>query len=113
MLRIVTEQNGDCFTLSLHGRMAADWVALVEQSWRAIADAVPSAKVTAVLSDVSFIDLQGERLLERMWRQGVQFVVSSGCLNRFVVERIQGRPAAGPLSGQPAPRPSGAGGSRR
>jgi hypothetical protein len=90
MLRIVTSQRGEIVTISLHGRLAGDWVGLVERSWRSIAGSVPAAQVTTILSDVSFIDAAGERLLERMWRQGVQFV-ASGCMNRYVVEKIQGR----------------------
>jgi hypothetical protein len=88
MLRIVTEQHGERYTLSLHGRLADEWVPLLDRYWRHLADSVPSARVTAVLSDVSFIDAAGERLLERMWERGVEFE-ASGCMNRHVVDRIQ------------------------
>ena len=94
MLRITTEQHGDIFTITLHGRVAGAWVALLERSWRLIADSIPSAKITAVLSDVSFIDSAGERLLERMWRHGVEFV-ASGCMNRHVIDTIRERTAPG------------------
>jgi hypothetical protein len=94
MLRIVTEQHGDIFTISLHGRMAGDWVALLDRYWRSIVDSVPAAKITAVLSDVSFIDTEGERLLERMSQHGVEFV-ASGCMNRHVIDTIRERTAPG------------------
>jgi len=41
------------------------WVCSIAD-WRAIVEGAPSAMVTAVLSEVSFIDAEGERLLERM-----------------------------------------------
>jgi hypothetical protein len=88
MLRIVTEQHGERHTISLHGRLAGEWVPLLDRYWRHLADSVPSARVTAVLSDVSFIDAAGERLLERMWQSGVEFE-ASGCMNRHVVDRIR------------------------
>jgi len=40
------------------------------------------------MSDVEFIDAEGERLLRRMAEGGVDFIVS-GCLNRHVIEKVQ------------------------
>ncbi len=94
MLRIVSEQQGEIFTISLHGRIAGEWVGLLERYWRGLREKMPSAQVTTVLTDVSFIDAEGERLLERMWRRGVKFV-ASGCMNRHLIERIQQRSGAG------------------
>jgi len=92
MLRIVTEQDGDLYTLSLHGRVAGEWVSLLDRYWRGIADWTPSARITVVLTDVSYIDAEGERVLEHMWHHGVEFV-TSGCMNRYVIDKIrdQGR----------------------
>ncbi len=90
MLRIETEQQGETYTITLHGSIADQWVPLLERHWRSIADNLPAAKVTTVLSDVAFIDWNGERLLERMWRRGVD-LVATGCLNRHVIDRIQSR----------------------
>jgi hypothetical protein len=90
MLRIETEQHGDVFRISLYGRMAGDWVILLDRYWRSIIESVPAARVTAVLSDVSFIDAEGEKLLERMVQHGVE-LVASGCVNRYVVDTIRKR----------------------
>jgi hypothetical protein len=55
---------------------------------------VPSAKVTLVLSNVDFIDPDGEQLLHRMADSRVEFVVA-GCLNRYVIDSLKaGVPAA-------------------
>ena len=89
MLRIVTEQRGDHFTLLLHGKVAGEWVPELERYWRSIQDAVPGARVTVAFSDVSFIDGGGEKLVERMWREGTEFIVS-GCLIRYLIDRICG-----------------------
>lgn len=112
MLRIVTEQHGDHFTLFLHGRIAGEWVELLERYWLTIADSVPSARVTTVLTDVSFIDTEGERLLGRMWQRGVDFV-ASGCMNRHVVESIQQRFTGDAGTGTRPPRGTTRGGQGR
>jgi hypothetical protein len=90
MLRIETEERGDHCTIALHGSIAGEWVPLLDRYWRRIADSAPAARVKAVLTDVSFIDPDGERLLERMCRSGVE-LVASGCMNRHLIARIRRR----------------------
>jgi hypothetical protein len=101
MLRIVTEHDGDLCTLFLHGRLAGDWVPLLERYWNSITESAASTHITAVLSNVSFIDRDGEALIERMLRHGVDFV-TSGCMNRYLLERIRQR-SAGRVDGQQVP----------
>ena len=94
MLRVITERQGDRYRLDLHGTLGGEWVAVLEQHWRAIMDDVPSAKVTLVLSNVDFIDPRGEQLLQRMADDDVEFVVA-GCMNRYVIDSLKpGVPAA-------------------
>jgi hypothetical protein len=88
MLRVITSRRRDGYALELHGMLGGEWVPLLERHWCAIADAAAGANVTVVLSNVDFIDADGERLLQRMAGAGVRFVVS-GCMNRYVVERLQ------------------------
>lgn len=109
MLRIVTEQHGDVYTISLHGKLAGEWVAELGRYWRSIVESVPCAKITAVLLDVSFIDVEGEHLLERMWRSGTK-LVASGCMTRYVIDKIQGRPPAGAEGGGESSHGFGRGG---
>jgi hypothetical protein len=94
MLRVITERQGDSYRLDLHGTLGAEWVAVLEQHWRAIMGDVPSAKLTLVLSNVDFIDRDGEQLLHRMAGNDVDFVVA-GCMNRYVIDSLKpGVPAA-------------------
>jgi hypothetical protein len=94
MLRVITERQRDRYRLDLHGTLGGEWVAVLDQHWRSIKDDVPSAKVTLVLSNVDFIDPDGERLLHRMADDDVEFVVA-GCMNRYVIDSLKpGVPAA-------------------
>ncbi len=97
MLRIEYEQHGRHYVIVLHGSIAGEWVSLLDRYWRSIADAAPPASIKVVLTDVAFIDRDGERLLDRMWREGVE-LEASGCMNRHVIDRIRtqsGRSARG------------------
>ncbi len=89
MLRLITVHREDGYRLELHGTLGGEWVRLLEKHWRALAHngGAPHA-VTVVLSNVDFIDADGERLLRRMAASGVEFEVS-GCMNRYVVEKLQ------------------------
>jgi hypothetical protein len=94
MLRVITDRQGDSYRLGLHGVLGGEWVAVLEQHWRSITRTLPSAKVTLMLSNVEFIDSEGERLLQCMADDGVDFVVT-GCMNRYVIEHLrQGEQAA-------------------
>ncbi len=90
MLRVITDRQGDSYSLDLHGLLGGEWVPLLEQHWRSLIRALPSAKVTLVLSNVNFIDPEGEQLLQRMADEGVDFVVA-GCMNRYVIENLKQR----------------------
>lgn len=87
MLRVITKQFGNTVRLELHGLLGGDWVPLLEEHWRAIVRDLPHARVTAVLSEVDFIDIEGERLIQRMAEKGVRFT-ATGCMNRYVVEKL-------------------------
>jgi len=89
MLRVITDRHGDNYRLELHGVLGGDWVPVVEQHWSAILKEMPFARVTVVLSNVDFIDQDGEQLLHRMADADVHFVVA-GCMNRYVVDRCGG-----------------------
>lgn len=90
MLRVITDRLGDSYRLDLHGVLGGEWVPLLERHWRSIMRALPSATVTLVLSNVDFIDPDGERLLERMADSGVEFIVA-GCMNRYVIDNLKPR----------------------
>jgi hypothetical protein len=88
MLRVITERLGHSYTLDLHGTLGGQWVAALEQHWQSILNDVPAARVTLVLSNVDFIDPDGEALLQRMADDHVEFVVS-GCMNRYVIDNLK------------------------
>jgi hypothetical protein len=89
MLRIITKQRGTAYRLELHGTIAGEWIAVLERHWRDILHAVPSATIAIGLSNVVFIDRDGEQLLRRMAERGVK-LDGAGLMNRYVIEKISG-----------------------
>jgi hypothetical protein len=89
VLRIITEQNGDGYRFELHGRITGDGLVVLERHWREIREAAPSALVRVGLSNVVFIDADGEQLLRRMAQSGVKFD-GAGVMNRYVIEKVSG-----------------------
>jgi hypothetical protein len=89
VLRIITEQGDGTYRLELHGSITGDWIGVLERHWREILRAAPSAMVTVGLSNVDFVDADGEELLRRMAQRGVAFD-GTGCMNRYVIEKVSG-----------------------
>jgi hypothetical protein len=89
MLRIITKQQGTVYRLELHGTIAGQWIAVLERHWRDIVNTVPSANIAVGLSNVVFIDRDGEELLRRMVERGVN-LDGAGLMNRYVIEKISG-----------------------
>jgi hypothetical protein len=89
MLRIITKERGTTYRLELHGSIAGEWIAVLERHWRDILNRVPSATIAVGLSNVGFIDRDGQELLRRMAERGVK-LDGAGLMNRYVIERISG-----------------------
>ena len=87
MLRIITERRGNVYCLELHGHVTGDWVAVLERQWREIREAAPSALVRVGVSNVVFIDADGEQLLRRMAQSGVKFD-GAGVMTRYVIQKV-------------------------
>ncbi len=89
MLRIITERIGGTYRLELHGSITGEWIAVLERHWREIYEATAGAVVSVGLSNVGFIDAHGEALLRRMADGGVKFD-GTGCMTRYVIEKVSG-----------------------
>jgi hypothetical protein len=76
------ERDGE-IVLLVCGRLAEGWVEELEKSWH-------ERRTKLVdLRGVTFVDPAGERLLQRMHREGARFM-ASGLLVQEVVEKVTG-----------------------
>ena len=64
MLRITTQKKRGKTLLNIEGRLTGPLVGTLEQCWRELRAAAPSAKLHVNLCAVSFIDAAGKMLLK-------------------------------------------------
>ena len=83
MLRLIDNRETGRRKWILCGQLAGPWVAELEGQWRE----APDLPALVDLSDVTFIDEAGERLLREMRRRGVEFV-ASGVETRDVLDNL-------------------------
>lgn len=88
MLRITAERDPDGIHFKLDGKVAGPWVDELERSWYAATEAAEGGRVLVDLSEVTFVDAEGKKLLSWMFRRGAEFRCT-GCMTRGIVEEIK------------------------
>jgi hypothetical protein len=86
MLRICYSQNDSGQQWTLCGQLAGPWVQELRSCWQNSRRAAGSGAV-ADLTDVTFIDENGERLLSEMRSAGVQ-LVATGVETKHLIENL-------------------------
>ncbi len=88
MLRIndITTVRGPVWTLC--GQLAGPWVAELRSCWEQARPASQGQKYLVDLSEVTFIDESGEKLLRQMHSEGAEFV-AAGIDTKHVVEHLE------------------------
>jgi anti-anti-sigma regulatory factor len=86
MLRITFQEDPESTTVKLEGKLSGPWVEELERSW---AEHPPHAskQVTVDLSDVTYIDPEGKKLLARMMGKGV-FLQGTQLMTRYIIDEI-------------------------
>lgn len=87
MFRLTELQANGRTVLKLEGRITGALVKELDAAWRRAADAPGHAAIRVDLSDVWLVDADGQALLARMHRGGVEFV-TRGCEMRELVREI-------------------------
>ena len=88
MLRI-TVTNGSRPTLfKLEGRLAGPWVDELERAWNDSVKEPESQPIRVDLSGVTFVDLEGKKLLGRMFQQGAE-LYAGNILTKYILEEVR------------------------
>jgi hypothetical protein len=88
MLRISYSNSAEGQHWNLCGRLAGPWVDELRSFWRHTRDAVAASRAVMDLSDVTFIDPNGEKLLSEMSGEGVAFV-ARGVETKHLIEHLK------------------------
>jgi len=90
MLRIIEQGNDRSLTFQLAGRLVRDWAPELERCWRHAAAMQQINKVSVDLTEVTFIDDVGKRLLAVMARAGVELIAADVLMKALVEQIAQG-----------------------
>lgn len=90
MLRIIEVSDECCVTFRLAGRLAGEWAQVLERCWREFASTRASASVRVDLTEVTFVDHAGKRLLVAMAKQGSELIAADVLMQALVDEIAQG-----------------------
>jgi ABC-type transporter Mla MlaB component len=88
VLKITVESAEGTTTFRLEGKLTGPWVQELERSWHAATVNCGGKCVKVDLSDVTYVDAEGQRLLSRMHREGVR-LQASDILTKSIIERIE------------------------
>jgi ABC-type transporter Mla MlaB component len=75
---------------TLQGRLSGPWVAQLKSEWQRFHCESGKRKCVVDLSGVTFVDLEGERVLATMMNDGAEFI-SSGVYITHMLETLERR----------------------
>jgi anti-anti-sigma regulatory factor len=87
MLMITEQRNANALTFKLAGALAGEWATVLERCWQ---DATSSSEASCLmvdLTEVTFVDEIGKKLLSLMTKQGVE-LIARDILMKSIVEEI-------------------------
>ena len=90
MLRITIAEDLTEQRWTLQGRLSGPWVAQLKSNWERSHCPNGSRKCVVDVSSVTFVDLDGERVLAAMIRDGAQFI-ATGVYTKHILETLEKR----------------------
>ena len=90
MLRITHARTETEQRWTLCGRLTRPWVAELRASWEQSRQDGLNARTVVDLSDVTFIDESGEKLLSEMGSDGAEFI-AAGVETKYLLKNLKGK----------------------
>ena len=90
MLRIIEQGDERSWTFRLAGRLAGELTPELERCWRTAIAARKSRSVSVDLTEVTFVDDTGKRLLAAMAKAGVELIAADVLMKALVEQIAQG-----------------------
>lgn len=84
MLRIIEHGDERSLTFRLAGKLAGEWTMELERCWRGLAEKQSPTKIRLDLTEVTFVDGGGKRLLAAMAKAGVELVTADVLMDALV-----------------------------
>ena len=90
MLRITIIEESMEQRWTLQGRLSGPWVAQLKSNWEKSHGQNGYRKCVVDVSGVTFVDLDGERVLAAMIKDGAEFI-ASGVYTKHILETLEKR----------------------
>jgi len=104
MLRITLHDSACELRIKLEGKLSGPWVEELRQCWRTASSTTAGRGTSLDLSDVDFVDGEGQSLLSEMHAHGVRLKAASPLIQALVEEGI-GKAACATVEEQQAGSP--------
>ncbi len=86
MLKITLHDHPNQLRFRLEGKLAGAWVSELRQCWQTATSTTQGRSVSLDLSEVDFVDADGQALLADMVRQGVHLKAVTPFIRSLVAE---------------------------
>ena len=90
MLRITIADEPEEQRWTLQGRLSGPWVAQLKSNWQKSHGPNGDRQCIVDVSGVTFVDLDGERVLAAMMRDGAKFI-ATGVYTKHLLDTIERR----------------------
>jgi anti-anti-sigma regulatory factor len=90
MLRITIADEFSEQRWTLQGRLSGPWVEQLKSNWEKSYGKNGNCKCVVDVSGVTFVDMEGERVLAAMIEDGAQFI-ATGVYTKHVLETLEKR----------------------
>jgi anti-anti-sigma regulatory factor len=88
VLRITITDEAREQRWTLQGRLSGPWVAQLKSNWKKSHGQNGERDCIVDVSDVTFVDLDGERVLAAMMRDGAKFI-ATGVYTKHLLETLE------------------------
>ena len=88
MLRITINDENEEQRWTLQGRLSGPWVAQLKTNWQNAHGLNGTRKCVVDVSGVTFVDLEGERVLDTMIKDGAEFI-ATGVYTKHILEVLE------------------------
>jgi anti-anti-sigma factor len=87
-LRITIEKKAESIAIILEGRIAGPWAAEVDRTWSELAPSIGTQKVLIDLSNATYADASGIRVLHKIYSQTAAELKTSTPWTQYLAEEV-------------------------
>jgi hypothetical protein len=89
VLKITIQEEAKKVRLKLEGRIAGPWVTELDRIWHSVGPSLDGKALSVNLFGVTYIDREGQGLLEDMYRQDHAFFEANTPLTEYYVQEAR------------------------